>query len=432
MNIVKVDRFGQEALTVLLESKRSLYAWWVCLGTLGGALGAITFSLELNTRWWILPIYLTLVFGIKRGLMHVARRVFPGDSWWVATNVFLPAFLLACLGPAVSALTSWRIVALPLVIVIGLFIALLHSGFRPVFVRDQLACIWSGGALGAVTAVAGWLLLGAFGSLTLPTAAFIGSAIGLLYILLTTLLLEYWWDPASSLAQHGMLTVDKHGEFIQGLVYINRAIALEPNKANLYAKRAEVYFKQGDLERAHADLKHALSLDARDPDARVLRGNLLVEEGDVDGAIAVYDNVIADKTFFYPAYLNRARAHSLKGDFDRAWTDCHRAAKLAEDVALPQATIARIHYQMGNYDAALESANHTLTTRTVTPVAWAMALVIRGKCHMKKGNHKLAATDFNLVLSGSLDVAVIREAEEALRALPASTDGTSDTHHEAV
>jgi hypothetical protein len=73
VNLVKVDRFGREALTVFLESKRTLYAWCVCLGTLAGALGAVTFSGEINTQWWILPVYLALVFGIKRGLMQVAR-----------------------------------------------------------------------------------------------------------------------------------------------------------------------------------------------------------------------------------------------------------------------------------------------------------------------------------------------------------------------
>lgn len=32
VNIVKVDRFGLEALTVFLESKRTLYAWWLRRG----------------------------------------------------------------------------------------------------------------------------------------------------------------------------------------------------------------------------------------------------------------------------------------------------------------------------------------------------------------------------------------------------------------
>jgi Flp pilus assembly protein TadD len=331
VNIVKVDRFGLEALTVFLESKRTLYAWWVSLGTLAGALGAITFSPELHTPWWILPIYLALVLGIKRGLMQVARRVFPGDSWWGATNVFLPAFLLAGLAPAVFFLTSWWIVAIPLVMVIGFLIALQHTAFRPVFVRNQFAWIWSGATLGGVTAVAGWLLLRTFGPLTLPRAAVIGAGTGLLYILLTTLLLKYMWNAASSLAQRGVLAVDKHGEFVQGLSYMDRAITLEPNNAKLYAARAEVYFKQGDLERAHADVKHALTLEPRNPEARVVRANLLLEAGDLDVAIATYDEVIADKTGFYPAHLNRARAHALKGNFDQAWDDCNRAAQLAED-----------------------------------------------------------------------------------------------------
>lgn len=432
VNIVKADRFGLESLTPFLESKRTLYAWWICLGTLGGALGAITFSPELHTRWWILPIYLALVLVFKRGLMIVARRVFPGDSWWSATNVFLPAFLLACLGPAVSAITSWKIVAIPLVIVVSFFTALLHSGLRPAFVRDQLAWVYSGAALGVVIAVAGWVVFSRFGPFTLVTAAVIGAAIGLVYILLTTLVLEYMWNAASSLAQRGMLSVDKHGEFTQGLQYMEQAISLDPNNAGVYASRAEVYFKQGDLERADADVKHALTIDARNPEARVMHANLLVESGDLDSAIAIYDQVIADKDYFYPAYLNRARAHALKGDFDRAWYDCNRAAKMHEDTALAQVTNARIHYLMGNYDSAMESCNATLTTKTVTPVAWAMALVIRGKCQMTKGNYEHAAADFNHVLTTSFDWAVLREAEEAMRALRTTMEENAATQNEAV
>jgi tetratricopeptide (TPR) repeat protein len=365
--------------------------------------------------------------------MLVARRVFPGDSWWLATNVFLPTFLIACLAPAVSAITSWRIIAIPLVIVIGFFTALLHTALRPVFVKDQLAWCFAGGALGAIIAVVGWFLFSRFGPLTLVTAAVIGAALGLVYILLTTLLLEYMWNAASALAQRGMLAVDKHGEFTQGLQYMEHAISLDPNNAGVYASRAEVYFKQGDLERAHADVKHALTIDARNPEARVMRANLLVESGDLDSAIAIYDQVIADKDdYFYPAYLNRARAHALKGNFDHALNDCNRAAKMHEDTALAQVTNARIHYLMGNYDSAMESCNTTMTTNTVTPVAWAMALVIRGKCQMIKGNYDHAAADFNNVLAGSFDWAVIREAEEAMRALPTATDENAATQNEAV
>jgi uncharacterized membrane protein YdcZ (DUF606 family) len=181
----------------------------------------------------------------------------------VATNVFLPSFLLAGLAPAVSALTSWWIVAIPLVLLIGFVIALQHSAVRPVFVRDQFAWVWSGGALGAVTAIAGWLLLRMVGPFTLRTAAVSGAAIGLLYILLTTLLIQYMWNAASALAQRGMLAVDKHGEFTQGLSYIDLAINLEPNNAKLYAARADVYFKQGDLVRAQTDVEHALALEPR-------------------------------------------------------------------------------------------------------------------------------------------------------------------------
>ena len=431
-NTVKVDRFAFEALTAYLESKRMLYGWWVCLGLLAGGLGAMTFSRELNYRWWIVPIYLAIVLGLKRGLMHIARRLFPGESWWVATNVFPPAFLLASLGPAVSGLTSWRVFAIPFVIGIGFLIGLLHSAFRVVFVQDHFTWIWSNSALGAVLGVVGWVLVQALAPLTLGRAAGYGATIGLLYILLSTLLLEYMWNATSALAQRALLSADKHGEFIEAFSYLDTALSLEPHNASLYALRAEIYCKQGDLERAHAEVEHALSLDTHSPEANVMRANLLLAAQDFDAAIATYDEVIAKHANFYPAYLNRARAHSLKGNFDRAWDNCNRAARLAQDRALVQVTYGDINYRMGNYDEALQDCDQTIGTSTITPVAWAMALVIRAKCQIIKGEYEAAAVNLKAVLMTPFDAAVRKEAEEILRSLPDATEEQVGTQHEAV
>src|SRR5215216_6036064 len=126
VNPVRVQVFGQEALAVFLESKWTVYGWWVMLGTIAGTLGATAFSPELESPWWVLPVYFAVVFGIKRGFMLLARRVFPGDSWWQVTNVFLPAFLIACLPPATVVWTSRTIVALPVVAFAGFVIAFQH------------------------------------------------------------------------------------------------------------------------------------------------------------------------------------------------------------------------------------------------------------------------------------------------------------------
>ena len=49
-----------------------------------------------------------------------------------------------------------------------------------------------------------------------------------------------------------------------------------------------------------------------------------------------------------------------------------------------------------------------------------------------KGNYEHAAADFNHVLAGSVDWAVIREAEEAMRALRTAIEENAATQNEAV
>jgi Zn-dependent protease with chaperone function len=149
----------------------------------------------------------------------------------------------------------------------------------------------------------------------------------------------------------------------------------------------------------------------------VLQANLLLEAGDVDAAIAAYDAVVNYKSDFHPAYLNRARARLAKGDFDRALADSDRAAQLVDDVALASATRAEILYRKGDYGAALTSAERTLTLKTVTPIAYAMALLTRGKCYASQDKHELALEDFKTALNWTSNPAITKEVEEAALAL---------------
>lgn len=430
MNIVKTELFGQEALAVFLQSKWTLYGWWIMQGIIGGALGGIAFNPQLSSPWWILPAYFAGVFAIKRAFMILARRVFPGDSWWQATNVFLPAFLIACLPPAISALTSRTIVALPVVIVGSFAIGFLHTAFRTVFVRDQVAWVWAAAPLATAAAVTGWLLLPT-APLTLSNAIVIGAVVACLYILLTTILLELMWDATAALRQRGTLAVDKHEEFAEGLALHKRALDLEPDNPKLYAARADIYLKQGDIDRAKADIEQALALDARCPEARVLRANLMAEAGELDKAIAEYDQLVNYKWGFYPAYLNRARAYSLKGDYDRAFADYDRSAKLGDDAALSLANRADTYYRMGNYDQAITDCDQTISLSTLTPIAWVMALITRGKCHLAKGERELAARDFKEALNRTSNATLLNQAEEGLRALQIGAHDSSspDPNH---
>ena len=160
----------------------------------------------------------------------------------------------------------------------------------------------------------------------------------------------------------------------------------------------------------------------------MLRANLLVEAGDLDRAIAEYNQLVNYKWGFYPAYLNRARAYSLRGDFDRAFADYHRSAKLGDDAALTLANRADTYYRMGNYDQAITDCDQTMSLTTLTPIAWVMALITRGKCHLAKGERELAASDFREALNRTSNAPLLKEAEEGLRTIQIEAHESSFPH----
>jgi tetratricopeptide (TPR) repeat protein len=427
-NIVTRGVFIYENLAVFEDSKWTIYAWWLMLGTVGSALGGVLFSPRMASPWWILPAYLAAVAVVKKSFVKVAQRVFPSDFWWQVTSIFLTTFLLACIPPGVSLLTSNSILAVLMIVASSLVVGFLHTAFRVVFTRDHIAWVYAAAPCATVAAFTGWFVLRSeyVDTANLVSAAIAGAIVGAVYTLLTTLLLQLMWDPSATQSFLGTAAVDKDGEFEQALEFHARAIALKPNNPKLYATRADTYIKQGDLVSAWADISHALSLDPKCAEARLLRAVLMADEGNLDGAIAEYDQLVNHKWGYQDAYLHRARAYSQKGDYDRALADYELASKLGEDAALTFAHRAETYYQMGDYDRAIADCGLTMSTKTMTPIAWTMALLTRGKCYAAKGDDELASRDFVQVLEGFSAPNLIKEAEDGLSKLKHKTQESTE------
>ena len=413
----------QEAFAVFQDSRWTIYGWWLLLSICGGALGGIAFHPELTSPWWRLPVYVTGAVLLRKLFITIARRVFPKDFRWQITSMFLMSFLLACLLPAISALTSRTIVIVPVVVIGSLLIGYTHSIFRTVFVRDLLAWVYAAAPLATIAALIGWLL---FRTETLTPAsvihaAFAGAIVGLVYVLLTTLLMELMWDASTAQSSFGTATLDQVGEIEEALALHEQAIALKPDDPKLYAARAEVYLKIGDVDHAKNDIAHALTLDPECAEARLQRAILIAGEGQLDEAIAEYDQLVDYKWAYHPAYFNRARAYGLKGDYDRALADYDHAIKFSDEPTLAHAYRADTYYKIGDYDRAIADCGRAMARTTSTPLAWTMAFVVRGKCYAARGEDELAADDFLMALESPSTPELLKETEDGLRALERKT-----------
>ena len=423
-NIVKKRVFVEETVKVYEESKWTIFAWWLVQGAVAGAFGAITFSPQLASPWWLLTAYLLAVFAIKRASMKLAQRLFAGDMWWQVTNIFLASFVLAAVVAAVSRLTSWNVIALPVVVALSFVVGLFHTTFRAVHVREFFTWMWRAAPLGTVAALTGWLFLytKALTLTTVSSAAAAGALVGFLYAFLTTALLALMWDASGSQSKSGTAYVDKHNEFEEGLKLHAAAIAANPKDPRVYVDRALVHIRRGDLDQAQTDAERALALDPKSREAQSVRAIIMSERGEVDAAISEFHKLVDCKLGYQVGYLYRGRAYSRRGDYDCALYDYQHSLRLAEDAALTLVSRAETYYRMGDYDLAIADCEATFSAKTMICSAYTMALLVRGKCYAAKDEYELARSDFEYVFNNTTDATLLKEAAAGLQALPVIDD----------
>ena len=90
---------------------------------------------------------------------------------------------------------------------------------------------------------------------------------------------------------------ENNGRTAAALDFLSEAIALRPDEAAPYRKRAVLHYTHGDLERAMDDFRTSLSLEPRDFGALGLMATILDRTGRQEAAVAVWRRYLE----FYPA-----------------------------------------------------------------------------------------------------------------------------------
>jgi lipoprotein NlpI len=95
-----------------------------------------------------------------------------------------------------------------------------------------------------------------------------------------------------------------------------------------------MYAAKGDLDRAMADYNEAIRLDPKLALAFNNRAIAYAEKGDLDRAIADYNEAIRLDPKYADAFNNRAIAYADKGDADRAMANYNEAIRLNPKLAV--------------------------------------------------------------------------------------------------
>src|SRR5690606_6379106 len=162
-------------------------------------------------------------------------------------------------------------------------------------------------------------------------------------------------------------------QYGNALSVINDALSNPALKAdvNLIVERGEIYFQQGELDKAAQEAYTALYIDPTVEEAYLLQIKTALEQGDPGLAVIYAQNYL----FFYPG---SAEGYKLLGD-----------ARLAE----------------GNTDLALAAYNQALAAEDVTP-ATMDTLVARAALYSQQRRYSQAREDLNRAYTLSSEPAV--------------------------
>jgi tetratricopeptide (TPR) repeat protein len=142
------------------------------------------------------------------------------------------------------------------------------------------------------------------------------------------------------------------GDYDRALHSFTREVERKPEQAVHYFRRAACYVFLSQPTNALADLQHALTLAPNDEMCLLLRGDLFFIDKDYDTALEWYEKARQ----LYPnsalPYYCRGCVRRVKQEFQAALDDFNQAIALRMVFPLCYIERSKVHFKLGNLDAA--------------------------------------------------------------------------------
>ena len=124
------------------------------------------------------------------------------------------------------------------------------------------------------------------------------------------------------------LTCIQKGDFNQAILYLNKAIELDPTDPVLYSNRGAAFATKGRNDQAISDWTKALEINPKYRSAYYNRGRTFCVMKQYDKAISDLDKVLETDRTHARAYYERGIAHYEKSQYDLALSDFNKAQEL--------------------------------------------------------------------------------------------------------
>ena len=188
-------------------------------------------------------------------------------------------------------------------------------------------------------------------------------------------------------------TAQENGDYDLAIKEYTEAIRLAPDSDRAYFARASVWRSKRELDRAIADYSEAIRINPDSISAWINRGQLYAGVREFDKAIADFDK--AARMRYRPAMPvileSRANAWHAKGDLDRALADYDELIGFHMYNASIHTGRGGVWAAKGDYDRAIADYDEAIR---LDP-AYARAYLVRGHARLAKGDAAGAVADMN-------------------------------------
>jgi tetratricopeptide (TPR) repeat protein len=152
--------------------------------------------------------------------------------------------------------------------------------------------------------------------------------------------------------------------------FFTKALEKTPNDVQLLARRSKAHELKGDLDKAIADYDEVLRVQPQNASWINNRANLFNKKRDYDRALKEYDEALR----LYPSSAiltqNRGNAWLNKREFDKAIEDYTHALELDANYPLPWVNRGNAWREKREYDKALKDLNEALRLDPKLPFAY--------------------------------------------------------------
>lgn len=150
-----------------------------------------------------------------------------------------------------------------------------------------------------------------------------------------------------SLVMGGIVSIGVYAQWDE-INKLNLEIEADPENPETYNKRAGVWKKRKESDKAIADYTKAIELDVENIHAHHMRGHTHLSNHRFDEALADYERLIEINPNYAPAYNGRAVVLQEKGKLQEALVDFEKATALDPTVPLFKQNLARLKLRLSN------------------------------------------------------------------------------------